>query len=194
MRELLLIQGSEYLIFRIVVFLHLRVWRRIYDLQNKYYPSHRSKLRIYACLMSTWKIIENTFPAALRAFIASRTPGNFLPATAPRTAAPKSTDSLSLGSIIGHPAEYMQKMMRQRGMKLERHDCEKIGLTCNICMLLDIQRILCKSPTSKKCVYLLYKRGEMNNLGKQNSTNMMKSLISTLWPWALQCSTIWRVP
>jgi len=101
----------------------------------------------------------NTFPAALSAFIASRTPGNFLPATAPRTAAPKSTDSFSLGSIIGHPAEDMQKMMHQRGMKLERHDC-KIGLTCNICMLLDIHRILCKSPTSKKCVYLLYKKGK----------------------------------
>jgi len=54
----------------------------------------------------------------------------------------------------------MQKMTHHREMKLERHDCRKIGLTGNICMLLDIHRILCKSPTSKKCVYLSYKKGK----------------------------------
>jgi hypothetical protein len=70
-------------------------------------------LRVYACLVATiersWGKTGNTFPAALSAFIASRTPGNYLPATEHKTAAPKSTGSFSLGSIIGHPAQYDAK-------------------------------------------------------------------------------------
>lgn len=62
--------------------------------------------------------LGNTFPAAFSAFIASRTPGNFFAATAPRTAAPKSTDSFSLGSIIGHPVKYMSKFIDQEMREL----------------------------------------------------------------------------
>ena len=68
----------------------------------------RSKLRIIY-VSTAEETLGNTFPAALSAFIASRTPGNFLPATAPRTAAPKSTGSFSLGSTIWHPAQYDAK-------------------------------------------------------------------------------------
>jgi hypothetical protein len=45
----------------------------------------------------------HTWPAAFSAFMASVRLEYFFEATAPRIAAPKSTDSLSRGSTIGQP-------------------------------------------------------------------------------------------
>lgn len=52
------------------------------------------------------KLNRVTCPAAFSAFIASRRLGYFLAATAPRIAAPKSTDSFSLGRMIEQPEDH----------------------------------------------------------------------------------------
>jgi hypothetical protein len=99
--------------------------------------------------------LAHAFPAAFSDFIASRTPENFFAATAPRIEAPKSTDSFSLGSIIGHPAK--KKLNSQiREERIWRGDCRKRRLTDDICMFLDIQGVFCKSATSKKSVDLIH--------------------------------------